>query len=222
MLIISKFHDYYDSAIAHGIDKSVVYKRDTKIEGKDRPDKYRSMDTVPSDNKRWYTEGFLLGFCGKLYPYYKLTEAKENNPEVKFFYEYEKLEKFLNLKNKKVANRDRWSWRGREPTKKEWFDANTHTSRGLDALFLKERCPVFTWSQNYYGSGVVTVINPCLKDINFQQVLDPYTAFQEIYMYISGVLGTNENDMVDISDKDMLKKRGFDKWSFKKLPTKRK
>ena len=48
------------------------------------------------------------------------------------------------------------------------------------------------------------------------RIKNSYSAFQDIYMYISGVLGNTEKNMVQISDKDMLYKRGFNKWSFKK------
>ena len=36
MLIISKFHDYYDSAIAYGVDKECVYNRKTEIIDKNK------------------------------------------------------------------------------------------------------------------------------------------------------------------------------------------
>jgi len=60
-----------------------------------------------------------------------------------------------------------------------------------------------------------------LKQYAFARMADPFTAFQEIQMYISGVLGTNENDMVQISDTDMRDAKGHDNMSFKKYPTKR-
>ena len=31
MRIISKYHDYYDGAMAHGIDPSLIYKRDQEL-----------------------------------------------------------------------------------------------------------------------------------------------------------------------------------------------
>jgi hypothetical protein len=46
-------------------------------------------------------------------------------------------------------------------------------------------------------------------------------AFQEIQMFISGVLGIDENPTVEVSDKDKIISRGFDyKWSFRKEPKK--
>ena len=48
-------------------------------------------------------------------------------------------------------------------------------------------------------------------------------AFQEIEMYISGVLGINNKPTVEISDKNKIVGRGFDlKYSFRKDPEKKK
>jgi hypothetical protein len=54
-----------------------------------------------------------------------------------------------------------------------------------------------------------------LKDIEFQRVLDPFTAYQELDQWISGVLGQNpEPD--EVSDKVKIQQHGFDSWSFRK------
>lgn len=57
-----------------------------------------------------------------------------------------------------------------------------------------------------------------LKDFQFQKVLDPYQAMQELSMWIGGVLPKDGNPMVEITgpEKVLLAKHGFDKMSFKK------
>lgn len=57
-----------------------------------------------------------------------------------------------------------------------------------------------------------------LKDLQFAKVLDPYTIYQELSMWVGGVLPKQGNDTVEIADKDKIAKRGFDKWSFRKMP----
>ena len=57
--------------------------------------------------------------------------------------------------------------------------------------------------------------NPVLKDFQFFRAVSTYQAFQEISMYISGVIGVGEKNTVTISDKDMRDAKGFDDWSFK-------
>jgi len=58
-----------------------------------------------------------------------------------------------------------------------------------------------------------------LKDIQFYRVMDAYTLFQEIEMWVGGVLASSGNPMVEIKD-DKVKaaKHGFDEWSFRKPP----
>jgi len=91
----------------------------------------------------------------------------------------------------------------------------------LKILFFEYKVPVFVI---YFleAKGQYLKLNPCLKDYNFQRIKDPYTAYQEISQYISGVLGVNTSETIDISDKDKLWEKGFDNWSFKKMPTKKK
>lgn len=46
--------------------------------------------------------------------------------------------------------------------------------------------------------------------------MDPFTAFQEISMFLGGVLKRTEVDTVDIGDEAMRDEKGFDEWSFKR------
>jgi hypothetical protein len=59
-------------------------------------------------------------------------------------------------------------------------------------------------------------INPMLKDYEFYRVFDTYQTFQEISMFLGGVLGTNEDGGNVVDDKHRFSQRGFDKWSFRK------
>jgi hypothetical protein len=56
-----------------------------------------------------------------------------------------------------------------------------------------------------------TVINARLKDLHFFRVFDPARAFQEIGMYIGGVLGQQARPVRDIDDETMRDIKGFDK-----------
>ena len=71
-----------------------------------------------------------------------------------------------------------------------------------------------------------------LRRVGFQKVFEPYSAFQEIDMFVSGVMVRPQDNTpskrkhklpnpVDINDKDMRDKKGFDDRSFKKPPTKK-
>lgn len=57
-----------------------------------------------------------------------------------------------------------------------------------------------------------------LNDVDFIKVLDPVQAFQQLSMWVGGVLPQPGNPMVQITDDSVkLVKHGMDKWSFRKM-----
>lgn len=64
------------------------------------------------------------------------------------------------------------------------------------------------WYLNHDDLGVV----------EFYKVFDSYQAFQELSMWV-GNMSTKENDMYQLSDSELIAKHGFDKWSFRKMPS---
>ena len=67
-----------------------------------------------------------------------------------------------------------------------------------------------------YGADMLTT-NACLRDVRFPVFADPATAYQEVSMYIGGVLPREAPEMANISDEDMRDKKGFDGQSFKNI-----
>ncbi|MDF1698363.1 MAG: hypothetical protein P1U56_21110 [Saprospiraceae bacterium] len=86
MKIISKYKDYYDSALALGIDKTLVYNRFHQAMKADLLPNYQKFNTtvwetipdvyycVPNGGSRFDANEFIdvqyvhIGFCGKIYP----------------------------------------------------------------------------------------------------------------------------------------------------------
>src|SRR5436305_657108 len=73
MLIVSKFKDFYDSAMGiDGIDKTLIFKRETTVIKEFKKDfllpKYNDQQTKQTII---YTP-FIIGFCGKLYVTYRI------------------------------------------------------------------------------------------------------------------------------------------------------
>ena len=54
-------------------------------------------------------------------------------------------------------------------------------------------------------------------DVEFFRTCNPYTTYQNLSMFIGGILTKETNPTVDISDKDMVIKKGLDKWSFRRM-----
>ena len=132
-------------------------------------------------------------------------------------FDRKRIERLLDLeKSKYYGNRNLESYKN-FCSEVDNFDDNY--------LFIKYKTPIFvinlkqalhTFIYDYSGSPLI--INPVLKDIGFQKVVDSWTTFQEIQMFISGVLGTGENDTIEVSEDVKIKQHGFDKWSFRRPP----
>ena len=61
--------------------------------------------------------------------------------------------------------------------------------------------------------------NVKLSDYDFYKKFDTYTAYQELDMWISGILAYPQNIMLEVEDKIKLTKHGFDnKYSFRTRP----
>ena len=225
MLILSNFKDYYDGVVGtFGIDKTIVYNRMTEeyeTKSKGYPtifdelkyfNKYYTFSYFSFSKDKDYNNYtiFIIGFCGKLYLGFKLY----NNYEFKFLtYDPEVVKDKLKIKGKKEINN---------------FDALCKKITDYDPIEIHRnfKTPIFIYDENGYTHNYKFYrhfyVNPELKTYEFYKIIDPVTAFQEIQMYISGVLGTGEKNIVEIDDKYKIPQHGFDNWSFKTRPHKKK
>src|SRR5438045_3836385 len=97
MLIDSHFHDYYDVGARYGVDKTVVYKRNSFFENSSLAP--QSFSLYQRDANGYYVSGsintfpFLIGFCGKVYPVIYTVPVFKAAP--RFFYTPETLLNYL-------------------------------------------------------------------------------------------------------------------------------
>lgn len=54
-----------------------------------------------------------------------------------------------------------------------------------------------------------------LKHVGFASIMDPWQAYQQIDMWLGSQLAKEEDNMVRLSDKELIAKHGFDKVSFR-------
>lgn len=210
MLIVSKFHDYYDTAIAYGVDKDTVYKRETIDHSLNLP-LVGGHDLYSVYGKDYV----VIGFAGDLYPMVRIRDTQWPFENTYYFYTYKDLKEYLDKEKKKISYYSGW---GRNSLK-TFFDKNRWNF--LNKYFREYHCPTFIYRKDSSGNYIITT-NPILKDYAFYRIKDSFTAFQEIHMFLAGVLGNIEKDITPIDDKHMLKQKGFYEYSFKKLPTKKK
>ena len=90
-------------------------------------------------------------------------------------------------------------------------------------LFRKFKVPIFVFDADSRSprNDNAFIINANLKEFEFYKVVDAFTAFVETQNYISGVLGTSEKEIIEVEDKYKIGQHGFDKWSFRREPSKR-
>lgn len=84
----------------------------------------------------------------------------------------------------------------------------------MDDLFINARTPYFRVTFDHWRQCEVT-LTPVLANSRFYKVKDPFAAFQEISMYLAGVIPRQMPELVQISDKDRIAQHGFDKHSFR-------
>ncbi len=223
-------HDYYDGAAGcFDTDPKRVWVRKTQETIYDWENKL-PKELVPV--KRFPpglgdTERGSIGFCGKVYPYYviggkycytknqveKALIKKGKNPEAKAW--------LAKLRGEKKAKRwKRWGdgplWLNyRDLTPATWEKRATVKETG-DEPFIFADSPVVAIFKRY--NGIYVVVNPLLKEFSFQRVMDPYTAYQELEMYVGSNLVKQMDPNVHVSDVIKAESHGFNKWSFRTPP----
>lgn len=241
MKIVSKFHDYYDSAMAYGQEPGLVYCRESDTIGFRTPSFIRNhltMDLSPFlyflsrskeglgdirgiyNKKDYYFNFGIIGFCGEIYPYIEfsidddLIYDSDYEPRIKksYFYDPESAIKKIKVLEPKDIKR--------------YFKVDNSLINHFKKIFLEHKIPTFhiiydrydSFSKEQFGTdGWILEKNPPLKEFEFFKVRDPFSAFQEIAWYIGGVLRTDDTNMVAIDEKRLIEKRGHDaKVSFRK------
>lgn len=70
--------------------------------------------------------------------------------------------------------------------------------------------------------GAPWMIDPdVLGELAFYRAMDPVLLFQEIDMWLGGVVASSDKEMIEISDADKIAKHGMDETSFRKAPSKK-
>lgn len=237
MYIITKrnIKDYYDGVAGSvGIDKTIVYKRhpkeyDTREHNNvpkcmsyesrvTRENPLYRLNSISSRNSKYRYGYFVIGFCGKLYIGFKIYEKQEQKSEFDRLYSPNEKGYITYSLNEFISIY--------EDTQKMKYESERDYSltlyneiKNINALKINRDYNTPIWS---FENETFTV-NPILKDFDFFKVFDAFSAFQEIEMFIGGVLGVGEKEVIEVSDKTKIEGHGFDyKWSFRKESTKKK
>lgn len=224
MRIISNFKDFYDKACSHDQDRDIQYIR----------------HRVAKNTTEHMGDEFRIGFCGVIYNgiyivrdgvksfYYdadKYLEArakfsKENDSKVYYDHVFgDKKDVPRTIVNRSLHDSYRIMSAKDELQRDLSFFTFKYEYKNFDYLFAKysigqkvENCPIFVISHEQ------VVLNENLSKYDFMKVKDPYTAYQELRVYVSN-MAMPEKPMPIIPNDMRIHTHGFDKWSFRKEPT---
>jgi hypothetical protein len=227
MRIISPFVDYYDGVQGMGIDKSVVYNRQTEKLTMPIPVKISTSwyDRIKGEVKiyipsHYYKTGIsyheeesiLVFFAGKVYPILKVTIVNFPNTAEFFVRSFDEYIDLITSNGFKNPFEDKKIYRT-DDAKKEMENFFTFT-KDVSSWMIDNKFAVVMTTGELLRHGHI-IKDPCLKNINFQRIIDPYTAYQELSMWVGGILPQSK-EIQDIPDKYKIEQHGFNEWSFRK------
>lgn len=236
MRIIAKQKDYYDTALGFGHDDTIVYARQEEIlypknvRDEKFPEEFKPLlcqsRIIQEDENRVTFKIITILFCGKLYGgiQVELSINTVFGPKIfiETFYDEESLLKFLSKYKIVISIEDK---------KKSFWSSNYNRTikeqikLRADAKFfdlaIKYMSPIIVIEEGRYSHKNTIIKNALLKKYQFYKVIDAYQAFQEIDMFLSGVLAPENRPVTEIADKYKIQEHGFDKWSFRNCPTKK-
>jgi hypothetical protein len=156
-----------------------------------------------------------IGFAGVIYPYVKVVSSNYHTKD-RYIFDSDEMDIFFAEYSKEGRRhhiRDNYSY-------KNAYE-KMRNNKFLQSLFLKYKVPIFRvihdhyWRDSKYGLEV----NPELKPLDFVRVLDPYTAMQELHMYLNNELALESQGTVPVGSDEVIRdSKGFYDYSFKTLP----
>ena len=246
MRIISKFHDYYD-VFGNAADTSHIWKREMSSFLPDMNDPFfqdtnwkyamaHQMDEIliPVKNANYKYGGLhgcdideyrrsLLLFCGEFYPFVRVADT--------ICWDFDSFTQKIDLQSRRF-NRHSTLFR-REDVEKNirWmFSLDTVLPR-FKTMNLRYKCPIILLDIKEMELGPVRehekgrycvrfTFNPCLASLDFQKIMPPFDACQQLESYLFNELATQDDPPDEASDVVKRDSHGFDKHSFKAEPGK--
>lgn len=197
MRIISPFRDYYDQHDYAESDDIYIRKSKEIIEDCSRSRNGINLDFI------------IIGFCGEIYPLIRAHKSALINGKNEITEEFcFSSKEYETIKLKESSSLfDNWY---HPPSGFFSKDFSSHKEE-----FIKYGVPIFVKKINRYNDVILKFeLNARLVDYKFGKIKDAQTAYQDVDMFISGVLG-NKESMVEIDDKHRIKAHGYDEDSFR-------
>lgn len=217
MRIISKFKDCYDRfttptepTFLRNTVEETIQVNGSLPSGGFPLDKY---DYSWNSRKSFY--GFILGFCGKVY--FGMQTCTESEYQYECFYSEESLyKKYPKItRSKQLKQQDNFNYAHDMWGTRLGFNLPVDVQKGFHQYF-NSQCPIFIITdKGAYERDYKLTRNPNCKKWEVYKLFPIPQMFQEIEMYLGGFANPDKK-IPDISDKDLLEAKGFDKFSFRK------
>lgn len=227
MRIVSKFHDYYDGVMALGQDDLLFVRQSQTLpfdEIEQRPtwkpllelcQKQPWHRTHPLRQEQIHLNPGWILFAGTLYPYVHISGTDSNTVSERFFFTHEEFTTWMQ-KHQLLPRKKQPRYRGFglhfTMSWSEFFQQWGSTQ--FQHWAQSERIPVLAWERGHKQMHV----NPRLQDFQFFRCKDAYSAYQELFQFLSN-LASPEKPTVEIEDRYRIEQHGFDRWSFRKPPS---
>lgn len=179
-----------------------------------------SIDLKSHLNRPFHRNSGVIGFCGKYIPFIELHRYDRNFQDEDDWGEYKIVETRFAFSEEEYLEIEReWSdfsdefhsYLSTSDLRIKQFFIDWTLSK--DEVFLKHKAPVR--AARIYIEDPNGILNPRLKDYGFEKIVDPFTAFQEISMYLANIL-VEQKEVISVDDKHRLEQHGFDlKQSFR-------
>jgi hypothetical protein len=220
--LISRFKDYYDALRAHDMDPTPIYVRVTRHyelddwhnpcprEVRDAVNPLWTAATLPpsyapplprrraDEQPVGFSRG-VVGFCGRTYAFIVL--------DGRVIFDFAPFRTSSGDEQQR-----RLVWRaGGYVEERTWRNVNGPIRQDVgDDAFRALDAPVLLMTDRRI------VVNPRLNEWEFASQVDPYTAWQELSMYLGNNLVKNTNEPRPITDELKAEAHGFDRQSFRK------
>jgi len=188
----------------------------------------RAHDEVVNRKYRHTFYPVHVVFCGKLYSGFHINRETKGWPyERKSFWTWNPdavrsyaQENDIEIDEGKNSSRKTWihGIMGRSQVEtallslEDWMTPVKLDGNALDYI-ISERITIAarkTWEPERSDKMNWEIDQPTLGEIEFAKAVDPYTAFQEISMWIGGVIPRNGPEVVEITDNRIkIEKHGF-------------
>ena len=173
------------------------------------------------DNKGKQYDGYngihhqIIMFAGKIYPMVciHMEKNEDRNTRDNWFYSMEEIEEFFEKYTMSFRHNRGRHFFGENSEKNLRNFFSTNYSVDSYTFLVENKISICVVSRDNIKFNVK------LSDYDFYKKFDTYTAYQELDMWISGILSYPQNIMLEVDDKIKVTKHGFDnKYSFRTRP----